>query len=170
MTAITLYAQPYNIDAHGFYFTSTQEYEEKSRDLRSRFGDPVEEFEIQFIDGDALDAGLFKALDIHQGSTAAFFERVSKWEEWEKISIIIACGECGYTFDIDADDPDQFDITVYEVESLRELAAQFVEDGLFGDIPDRLEPYLDMDAIAADLRFDYTETTIAGKHIVYRAD
>jgi antirestriction protein len=52
---------------------------------------------------------------------------------------------------------------------LRELAEQFVDEGLFGDIPERLQSYLDYDAIARDLGFDYTETEIAGQRLIYRA-
>jgi len=53
---------------------------------------------------------------------------------------------------------------------MRELAEQFVNDGVFGEIPEHLENYIDIDAIAADLSHDYTETVIAGMPIVYRAD
>lgn len=50
-------------------------------------------------------------------------------------------------------------VDVYYVESLAELAEQFVDDGLFGDIPDAIRGYLDYDAIGRDLGFDgYTET------------
>ena len=43
----TLYAQPYNLDASGFYFGSMAEYTEKSEGLTDRYGSPVEEFELQ---------------------------------------------------------------------------------------------------------------------------
>ncbi len=49
--AISLYAQPYNIDATGFYFSSFEEYTEKQATCRDSFGQPVEEFEIQHCDG-----------------------------------------------------------------------------------------------------------------------
>ncbi len=45
---------------------------------------------------------------------------------------------------------------------MKELAEQFVEDGLFGDIPQNLQYYIDYDAIARDLEFDYTETEVIG--------
>ncbi len=54
------------------------------------------------------------------------------------------------------------------MDSLQDLAESFIEEGLFGDIPDNIRPYLDMDAIARDLGIDYTETSIAGQHYVYR--
>lgn len=51
---------------------------------------------------------------------------------------------------------------------MRELAEQFVDEGLFGDIPERLAGYIDYDAIARDLAMDYAETTIAGEWLIYR--
>jgi antirestriction protein len=57
---------------------------------------------------------------------------------------------------------------MYHDQNLKELAEQFVDEGLFGDIPERLSFYLDYDAIARDLAHDYTETTIAGQQLVYR--
>jgi antirestriction protein len=60
------------------------------------------------------------------------------------------------------------DVDVYEMDSLRDLAQHFVEEGLFGDIPERLQYYIDYDAIARDLSADYSEVRIAGKTLIYR--
>ena len=60
-----LFAQPYDISAQGFYFSSAEEYQTKVAKTRNDFGFPVEEYEIQFIDGDNLDAHL-GAGDIRQ--------------------------------------------------------------------------------------------------------
>ena len=61
---IMLHAQPYDLAAAGFYFKAAEEYAEKSAALRNDYGDPVEEFEIQFIDGEAIDAALAKAVGL----------------------------------------------------------------------------------------------------------
>ena len=66
--------------------------------------------------------------------------------------------------------PSDFDVTIYHEVSLKDLAEQFVEEGLFGDVPESLASYIDYDAIARDLGYDYTEATIAGFEIVYRCD
>lgn len=60
------------------------------------------------------------------------------------------------------------DVDIYPLSSLRELAEQFVEEGLFGDIPERIAHYLDFDAIARDLGMDYSQTEIAGENLVFR--
>lgn len=162
-----LHAQPYNIDASGFYFDSLDSYQSQAKGLWDSFGQAVEEFEIQFIDGEDIDLALFEALHIHQGSIGVFFEAVEDWDEDDKTRVIIAIGECGYSFD-PGSRPDEFDLDIYELDSLKELAEQFVDDGLFGDIPDTIRAYLDMDAIARDLGMDYTEATIAGRRLIYR--
>ena len=56
----TLHAQPYDISANGFFFETTEEYNEKASKLVNSYGQPVEEFELQFIDGESIDADLFK--------------------------------------------------------------------------------------------------------------
>jgi hypothetical protein len=40
----------------GFYFHTLEEYEEKSAKTRNDYGQPVEEYELQFIDGESIDA------------------------------------------------------------------------------------------------------------------
>jgi hypothetical protein len=163
-----LYAQPYNIDATGFYFDSLENYNEKSESHYDRYGQLVEEYEIQFIDGDDGDVELFNALGINQCNIGPYFEAVDDWDEDEKTRVIIAVGECGYDFDLEKDRPADIDLDLYEMDSLKELAEEFIENGLFGAIPDNIRNYLDMDAIARDLGMDYTETTIAGRRLVYR--
>lgn len=164
---ITLYAQPYSISAQGFYFASAQEYETKQQKLLDIYGNTVEEFEIQFIDGEDIDCQLAKAIGLDQGNFRDFLDCAHEWEDWQKTKAIIALGECGYDFDPKANS-DEYDIDVYQVDSLRALAEQFIDEGLFGEIPEQLQHYIDYDAIARDLGMDYTEVIIAGERLVYR--
>lgn len=166
-----LHAQPYDISANGFYFESLEEYQKKASSNRNDYGDEVEEYEIQFIDGDDLDCELFKALGVHQGDIETYFSACDDWDDWDdeqKTKVIIAVGEAGYSFNSKTDDPDGFDIDLYEMDSLKELAEQFVEEGLFGEIPENIRFYLDMDAIARDLGMDYSETRLNGTNYIYR--
>lgn len=164
-----LYAQPYNIEAKGFFFESAQEFRKRSANLKDRFGQPVEEFEVQFIDGDdKIDADFARAFHLHQGNLERFFECVEDWEEPYKIRFIIAVGECGYHFGADKFELEDLEIDIYELNTMRELAELFVDDGLFGEVPKSFENYIDYDAIARDLAIDYAETDIAGQHIIYR--
>jgi hypothetical protein len=163
-----LFAQPYDISATGFYFQTLDEYQEKAAKTKNDYGQPVEEYELQFIDGESIDAKLFEALGVNQCNFPQFLDACDQWDESQKQKVILAVGECGCSFDLKSGDPDDFDVDIYELDSLRELAEQFVEEGLFGEIPKHLENYLDYDAMARDLGMDYSETTIAGKRLIYR--
>ena len=164
----TLYAQPYDIAATGFYFDSVDAYDTKAANLRNNYGQPVEEFEIQFIDGEPLDGQLFATLSVYQGDIADYLEAVEDWTDDQKTKVIIAVGECGYAFRLGRDDPDKFDVDVYDCATMRDLAIQFIDEGLFGEIPAAIQNYLDYDAIARDLEMDYGQTTIDGTRYIYR--
>jgi len=163
---IQLYAQPYDLSATGFYFETTDECAAKAAALRNDYGEPVEAFEIQFIDGDETDCGLAEAIGLNQVNCAQFLSAVDDWDDGEKRSVIIAVGECGYTFGPDLD-PSQFEIDIYEIATMRDLAEQFVEEGLFGEVPEGFQNYIDYDAIARDLAVEYSEIVIAGVNYIY---
>ena len=128
----------------------------------------MEEFEIQYIDGEeALDAALAEAWSLSQACLRRFFEAVDEWEYHEKVRFIIARRQ-GIAFDPENDDLDMLDVDIYGVDSLRDLAIDFVEEGMFGDIPEPVRSYIDYDAIARDLSMDYAETVIAGERVIYR--
>lgn len=162
-----LYALPYDISATGFYFDSADTYAAKVATLLNDWGQPVEEFEIQFIDGAEIDAALAEAWGLNQANFARFLEVVDDWSDDEKLRFIIAIGECGYSFDPANVDPDDFEVDLYEVDSLKDLAEQFVDDGLYGEIPAAIAFYLDLEAMARDLACDYSEITIAGRRLCY---
>jgi len=163
-----LFAQPYDISATGFYFDSAEDYAQKAAGNFNPYGQIVEEYELQFIDGESIDSNLFHALGVNQCNFPAYLEACDAWDDFQKQKVIIAVGECGYSFDLTSGDPDDFEVDLYEIDSLRELAEQFVDEGLFGEIPEPIRNYLDYDAIARDLGMDYSETTIGGTRLVYR--
>jgi hypothetical protein len=165
---ITLHAQPYDVSATGFYFTSAEEYRTKAKNLRNAYGDPVEEFEIQFIDGERIDCEVAKAIGLNQANFADYLDCAEAWEDWQKINVIIATGDLGHAFD-PHDDPDHYGIDLYHVGSYRELAELFVEEGLFGEVPESFQFYIDYEAIARDLTVDYSDIEIAGDRLIYRA-
>lgn len=165
---LNLYAQPYDISAAGFYFRSVEEYTRQASALKNDYGQPVEEFEIQFIDGDDFDCELAKIIGINQANLQQLFELSEEWEDHKKIRFIIAIGECGNSFDLESDDIESLDVDIYEEDNMKELAIRFVDDGLYGEVPEALQFYINYDAIARDLAMDYSETEIAGQHYIYR--
>jgi len=162
------YAMPYDLDAKDFYFENEKTYLEKRKNLKNAYGDEVEEFEFQIVDGETIDVQLFEALSVNQSNILKFIEQHEQWSDEAKINVIIAVGECGYDFDFETDSPNDFDIDIYEADNLKDLAYQFVDEGLFGEIPDSIICYLDYEVIARDLSFDYSEIKIAGNSIFYR--
>lgn len=165
---VTLHALPYDFSAAGFYFESIEDYRMLSAKAVNAFGHPVKEFEIQFIDGNPIDVELARAFGLNQSCIGHFLEAVVEWSEDQTIRFIIAAGECGHTFDPTSDNVEDIDLDIYEIGSLRELAEQFVTEGLLGEIPKYLESYIDFDAIARDLAADYSEKTVGGKNFVFR--
>ena len=116
----------------------------------------------------SLTQAVYCVGSIHQGNFSVFFGLVDVWDTDEKIKVILAVGECGYNFNLGQDDPNQFEIDIYEIDTMRELAIDFVEQGLFGEIPNNIQNYLDYNAIAYDLSMDYSETTIDKTRYIYR--
>ena len=52
------------------------------------------------------------------------------------------------------------DVEYYPELTLEDLAEEFVDDGIFGDIPESIKPYIDYEKIGRDLSFDgYHETS-----------
>lgn len=162
------YAQPYDLDARGFFFRNREDYQAKRKACKNAFGSEVEEFELTFVGNDGFDHALFEALSINQANISCFMDKIDEWDSAQKIALIIAVGEGGYHFNIHHDDPDDIDVHVYSDITMKDLAEQFVDDGLFGDIPKSIAAYIDYDAIARDLGHDYTETAICGETFVYR--
>lgn len=167
---LTLHAQPYDMDATGFYFTDLADYEAKAAALRNRWGAPVEEFEIQFIDGPTDAMHLFNAATVYQGYLPAYFAALDDWDDDDMLRATIALAENITSETLETITPHLLDIEVYHVDSWRELAEQFVDDGLFGEIPEHLANYIDFDAMARDLQHDYSETRATGEFLIYRAD
>lgn len=118
---------------------------------------------------EASDCALFGAWRPGQGDIGAFLGAVDEWDDDTKRRFIIAVGEIGHAAAAIAEDPDAIEIDIYPVESLKELAIHFVDEGLFGPVPEPLQYYLDYEAIARDLAMDYAVTAIAGVRLVYRS-
>jgi hypothetical protein len=157
----TLHAQPYNIDAQGFYFSSAEEYETKQEALRDRFGNEVEEFEIQYIDGD--DSKLFEACKIHQGDLDVWFDDIETLDDNEKAQLFFLMDGLGYDLDSALSSVD--DVCLYE-GPLLDAATELFDEIYLPEVPEAVRNYIDYGAFANDCRlwgdmyeFDYEGTT-----------
>lgn len=161
------YAHPYDYHASGFYFKSTEEFEQKYNNNVNEFGQPVEEYELHFSGGEKIDDKIFNDLSIHAGNIDAFIDLMEELTHYEKVLLYIAIKQ-GFKIDLKDYDPYEFDITLYEFDSMHELVEHFIEEGIYGDIPDNILCYLNYDQMAYELSIDYTETKIDGKNYIYR--
>jgi hypothetical protein len=81
VTKIALYAQPYDTNAEGFCFSSYEEFREKAFLATNSFGDPVEEFELQFINGEAIDDQFASSWIPNQATIVDFFDAIDEWDD-----------------------------------------------------------------------------------------
>tara|TARA_R110000868_G_scaffold104453_3_gene287596 strand:- start:1063 stop:1557 length:495 start_codon:yes stop_codon:yes gene_type:complete len=154
------HATPYDISAMGFYFETYEEYCKKSQTHTNEYGQPVEEYEIQFIDGDNHE--LFRALGINQANLKQWFDDFEELDEENTAKATYLAGDVGYSIDNILDKLD--DVTLFEGTAI-EYAEQFIEDtDMLQGLPDNLRYYFDTEAYARDLLAggDITEVTIMG--------
>jgi hypothetical protein len=142
-----LHANPYNIDATGFYFSSAEEFTTKQEALRDRFGAPVEEFEIQYIDGD--DSKLFEACRIHQGNLDTWFDDIENLDDQQKAALyyLTDCNGCDLGDALGSLD----DVSLYE-GSLLDAATELFDEIYLPEVPEAVRNYIDYDAFANDCR------------------
>lgn len=146
---ISLYAQPYNIDATGFYFSSNEEYTEKQAACFDSFGNAVEEFEIQHIDGAGDFARIVKP---NQSNLEEWLEQAEQFEELSDTEQT-AFSWLVDDLNMDADEAFEKCSDVYIFEGTREEYAQeFVDDCYDLDRKmGELARYFDYDAFGRDL-------------------
>lgn len=157
----TLYANPYNIDAAGFYFNDADEFIEKSTKLTDRYGNQVEEFEIDFIDGD--DAALFNACAINQANLNTWFDDIEALSDHEKINLYYLLNVAGYILSQALDTLDEPSIAQ---SNLRGAAEELFDECWLHSVPESIRYYIDYDKFARDceiggdmVEFEYNNQT-----------
>jgi len=141
----TYFAQPYCLDAIGFFFTDFEDYTTKAESLRDSFGNAVEEFELQYIDG--VDGQLFNALSIDQANIDTWFGGVVDMQVNEKAALFYLVSVVGYKL-IDA--LDKIDDVCLYTGNLIEAATDLFEECYSSSIPEHLRNYIDFGGFARD--------------------
>lgn len=161
MTTLRLHATPYNLDAIGFYFTNAEEYKTKSSSLFDNYGNLVEEFEIQLIDGD--DGALFNACGINQANLSKWFDEIEFLQDYEKVSLYYLVAIAGYSLDQAIEKLDEPSIAT---SNLRDSAEELFDGCWLQLIPESARYYIDYDKFARDCQlsgdmceFEYANTT-----------
>ena len=136
-----------------------------------------EELEITKIrctDMEELDAELFDLFEDQIKTVqnlAHFMEVCESLEDYQKVKLIIYIDDLGCEWDLES--PDNFsshyeDMEVHQDMNYTELAESQVDEGLWGDIPEHLQYYIDYEKMGNDLQHDYNEIDICGKTYIYR--
>ena len=148
------FAQPYNIDAKGFYFDSYEDYTRQAARCRDRFGHPVEEFEIQYIDGP--DGELFRAAGLDQ-STLHWLDELEAVEDYKKPAVFFLLDN-GMASDVGEAIAKADDVCLF-TGGLQDAADNLFDECYASDIPEGLRMYIDYEAFARDLRLggDFVE-------------
>ena len=139
------FAQPYTLGAVGFYFEDLDDYREKANDLKDDCGLPVEEFELQYIDGD--HARLFNALSISQASLSDWFDLLDELDDDED-RYLIACHLEEMGFDISELSRRWDDYRLY-----RGTAADYAEEivSVCYEVPGNLASYIDYERLGREM-------------------
>jgi hypothetical protein len=160
-----LYANPYDTSADGFYFGSAEEFEEKfNANL------PVEEYEIDFIDGTSEEAALFKVSSVNQATLAEWFDGMDQLKDYEMAAayFLLDHGMVG-SFSEAVEKADQLS---FREGNAKEYVEEFISDmgGPTALSKETLEQYFDYDSYAHDMELngDAVEFTFGGT--TYTAD
>ncbi len=142
------HATPYDISATGFYFSTYEEYVKKAATHKNEYGDPVEEYEIQFIDGDNYQ--LFNALGVTQACLNQWFDDFEGLDDDDTNKATYLAEYSGYS-DMNDILSNMEDVMLFEGTAL-EYAEEFIEDtGMLNDMPENLRYYFDTEAFARDM-------------------
>jgi hypothetical protein len=155
------YAQPYNPDAKGFYFTTAEEFETLSSRCVDAFGLPVEEFEIQFIDGTSEEADLFRACGVNQLNLGDFMALLEDAQNHELPALFYLC-DLGYTMEQAIYRAG--DASIYH-GNLTDASEDLFDECYLHQIPEHLHAYIDYDRFANDCRLsgDMVEFEFGGE-------
>lgn len=146
-----LYANPYDISARGWYFGSLDEWETKFKKHL-----PVEEYEIDFIDGSDEALALFKILKVNQVNVAEFFERLDDFEsmnEHDQAALYYVMEKANITDDLDkALKLVDREVRVMEGDA-KDYAHEYIDQ--IGEIPKKLaDMYFDYESFGRDVKYD----------------
>lgn len=161
------YAQPYDLNASGFYFSDEEEYTRKAKSNFNSSGFIVEEYEIQFIDGDDMETLIANAFGLNQCNFTKFIDFMSKgyserayaaaWWLWHNNMRTV-----NQVYEMEEDDLESYilhecdhDCAMNEESALADYAAQYVEDsGLLSEVPENIRYYFDFTAYGRDMRLN----------------
>lgn len=142
------YARPYDQSANGFYFDTFAEYETQAAALKNAHGQPVEEFEIQYIDGP--DGELFEACGINQSNLERWFDELEVLEDHQKL-VLFYLMDNNVVGDLSEALEKLDDVMIHE-GNLKDAAEELFDELYLHEIPQHLRNYIDYAQFACDLQ------------------
>lgn len=151
-SSVKLHAQPYDVSARGWYFTSAEDWNKK---FKSHL--PVEEYEIEFIDGSDAAMELFRAMEVNQANVEEYFEKLPDVEALhreERAALHYALDHLRIGFD-KAMRLVEDDIRVMEGTAKDYVEEMFESGGLVSSLSrETIERYFDYESFGRDLGFN----------------
>lgn len=142
-----LYANPYDTSAEGFYFSTLEEFEEKYEANL-----PIEEYEIDFINGTKEEAQLFGAANVDQNFLETWFDFVDESDEytWPAVYYYLGVG-----YDLDEAQRKAGDTPAMEGR-VKEVVEQWIDDmgGVEQLGKETVEQYFDYDSYSRDMELN----------------
>ena len=143
----TLFAQPYNPDSKGFYFSNQEEFDTKSTGLTDSYGGIVEEFEISVIDGKTEECAILNACGLDQMNFGTALEALEQLDEYQLTALY-------YLLDGGSNLDEALahieDVQISECRLL-EAASELFDECHLHYIPSNLHAYIDYAAFARDM-------------------
>lgn len=150
-TMTELFANPYDTSVTGFHFTSNEEYQDKSSKLINDYGHPIEEFEIEFIEGDLSE--LFSVCNITQCTLDLWFDDIESLTEPEQTEIYYRCDQLGEATQQALNNINS-DGYIFSGSAL-DYALEYINDlGIIDCIPESIQRYFNHEAYARDLELN----------------
>jgi hypothetical protein len=148
--AVELHAQPYG-DGPGFYFDSYEDYEKKYDENFKKYH--LEEYELQFIDGDTADMKMFAAMEVNQATIQRYFEVIDELDDTQKIAVWFLLDR-RLTDDVDEAIRKSEDVMLRE-GTAEDYVHELLEEKIIGE--DVMARYFDYDAFGRDISMDFDE-------------
>lgn len=144
----------YNEGLHLGTWCDLEDYEDTLDELRELqeihdLGDDIEPFLADWEDDDLgiCDEG------VNLEYLLEAYTKYNDLEDYEKEAMEYLMKYKGY--DLEDALSNARDVICYGYDNFEDLAEEFVDEGLYGDIPDNVRYYLDYEKMGRDLEYDY---------------
>lgn len=157
-----------NDDISGFSFSTIDEFHEEMSFLQGRGFPGKLKLEIKCHARDPIDQELASCFDLNQTNIEAFLDALDKWDEEDKIKVIIAITDSICIFDLGHDTPADTRVTVVGIDNYQDFAEELVQQGAVPGLSPKTNPaHIDWDCLIRDISMDHFEAIIAGQRVIY---